>query len=98
MSVASTSIDAYRDHRSSGELGTQQRKVMLFFHTRGGEHTRAELSDLIPMRLSSVCGRVNELVKLGYLEERDRRPCKVTGINAHPLMVRPAQMLLRLSV
>jgi hypothetical protein len=75
MSVADTSLEAYREHRQSGELGAQQRKVMLFFHLKGGEHTRSELAEKIPMRLSSVCGRVNELIKLGYLVECERRPC-----------------------
>lgn len=92
--IADTSLDAYREHRDSGELGEQQKKVMLFFHTKGGEHTRSELAEKIPMRLSSVCGRVNELIKLGYLTEAERRPCKVTGINAHPVKLPPRQLEL----
>ena len=94
MSVADTSLDAYREHRESGELGAQQKKVMLFFHLKGGEHTRSELSERIPMRLSSVCGRVNELIDLGYLVECQRRPCKVTGRSAHPVKLPPRQLEL----
>jgi predicted transcriptional regulator len=94
MSVADTSLDAYREHRDSGELGAQQKKVMMFFHLKGGEYTRSELAQSIPMRLSSVCGRVNELIKLGYLVECQRRPCKVTGINAHPIKLPPRQLEL----
>jgi len=90
--IADTSLEAYREHRKSGELGAQQRKVMLFFHMKGGEHTRAELAERIPMRLSSVCGRVNELLEMGYLVEGSRRPCKSTGRNAHPLKLPPRQM------
>lgn len=90
--VASTSLDAYREHRYSGELGEQQKKVMLFFHSNGGEHTRSELSKRVPMRLSSVCGRVNELIKMGYLTEGPRRRCSETGINAHPVKL-PARQL-----
>jgi hypothetical protein len=92
MSVADTSLDAYRAHRDSGELGAQQRKVMLFFHTFGGQHTRSELAEKIPMRLSSVCGRVNELVELGYLTEGPRRLCSVTQRNAHPVKLPPRQL------
>lgn len=92
--VADTSLDAYREHRDSGELGAQQKKLMLFFHTKGGQHTRAELAEKIPMRLSSVCGRVNELVKLGFLVEGDRRACSVTGKNAHVVKLPPRQMEL----
>lgn len=97
VTVADTSLDAYRDHRNSGELGAQQKKVMLFFHMKGGEYTRSELAEKIPMRLSSVCGRVNELVKLGYLVEASRRPCNVTGVNAHPLKLPPRQGALELA-
>lgn len=92
MSVADTSLDAYREHRDSGELGAQQRKVMLFFHTKGGEHTRSELAEKIPMRLSSVCGRVNELVEMGYLVDGPRRACEVTGNPAHVVKLPPKQL------
>lgn len=94
MSVSDTSLDAYREHRDAGKLGAQQKKVMMFFHLKGGEHTRSELAQQIPMRLSSVCGRVNELVKLGFLQECPRRRCAVTGVNAHPLKIPPQQMEL----
>lgn len=90
--IADTSRDAYRVHRESGELGAQQRRVMIFFHTHGGEHTRSELAAKIGMRLSSVCGRVNELIKLGYLVEDPRRPCRETSISAHPVRLPPRQM------
>ncbi len=94
MSVAETSLDNYREHRDSGKLGEQQRRVMLFFHMRGGEHTRSELAEKIPMRLSSVCGRVNELIALGYLDEAARRQCRVTGKSAHPVRLPPRQLSL----
>lgn len=92
--IADTSRSAYREHRASGELGTQQRKLMLFFHGRGGEHTRSELAQSTGMRLSSVCGRVNELVAMGYLEDAPRRACRVTGKSAHPVRIRVAQLNL----
>ena len=92
--IADTSRDAYHEHQESGELGRQQKTIMLFFHSRGGEHTRSELAEKVGMRLSSVCGRVNELIKLGYLVEGGRRPCGVTGINAHPVKLPPRQLEL----
>lgn len=92
--IADTSRDAYREHRDSGELGAQQKKIMIFFHTKGGEHTRSELAEKVPMRLSSVCGRVNELIEMGYLTEGARRPCTVTGTNAHPVKLPPRQLEL----
>lgn len=92
--IADTSLEAYREHRDSGELGAQQRKIMIFYHLEGGEFTRSELAEKIGMRLSSVCGRVNELVELGYLAEGARRPCRVTGRNAHPVKLPPRQLEL----
>jgi hypothetical protein len=87
LTVADTSADAFHEHRDSGRLGEQQRRLMLWFHQHGGAHTRAELSQATGLRLSSVCGRVNELVALGYLEEGARRPCRVTGRSAHVLAI-----------
>jgi DNA-binding IclR family transcriptional regulator len=86
--IATTSRDAYDEHLESGKLGEQQRKLMLWFHTHGGRYTRAEIASTTGMRLSSVCGRVNELIQLGYLEEGDRRKCIVTGRSAHPVGIR----------
>lgn len=94
MTVSDTSLDAFREHRDAGKLGAQQKKVMMFFHLNGGERTRSEIARDTGMRLSSVCGRVNELVKLGFLVECPRRRCAVTGINAHPLKIPPRQMEL----
>lgn len=90
--IADTSRDAYRDHRDSGELGAQQRQIMKFYHLEGGDFTRSELAEKLGMRLSSVCGRVHELIKLGYLVEGARRRCRVTGIHAHPVRLPPRQM------
>lgn len=95
--TADTSVDAYHEHRESGELGAQQKKIMLWFHANGGEHTRSELSSRLGMRLSSVCGRVNELVEMKYLVEGPRRPCRMTGRSAHPVKIPPRQMMLELS-
>lgn len=95
--TADTSRDAYREHREAGRLGEQQRRIMLHFHGHGAEWTRSEISEGLGMRLSSVCGRVNELILLGYLAECSRRPCRVTGRSAHPVKVRPRQLALELA-
>lgn len=92
--IADTSLDAYREHRDSGDLGAQQRQIMKFYHLEGGEFTRSELAEKLGMRLSSVCGRVHELIKLGYLVEGARRPCKVTRIAAHPVKLPLRQIRL----
>ncbi len=91
--IADTSIDAYDEHRDSGRLGEQQRRLMHWLHVNPGEYTRSELAKRTGIRLSSICGRVAELIALGYLEESCRRRCTETGRSAHPVRIRvPKEM------
>lgn len=84
MSVASTSIENYHQHRDSGRLGKQQQLIL--DGMRGGEsYSRRELAAHLGLELSSICGRVNELVASGYLEELPTRRCSVTGKSVHPV-------------
>lgn len=88
-----TSIDAYHDLEAAGVLGGQQRRIMLFLHTYPQQSfTRAELAKLMGMRLSSICGRVNELIELGYLEDGDKRKCRESGRTCHVIRVRQMQL------
>ena len=86
--IADTSLDAYTEHRDSGRLGEQQRRLMEWLHLNPGQYTRSELAKRTGIRLSSICGRVNELIELGYLEEAERRRCTETGRSAHPVRIR----------
>lgn len=75
--VADTSIAAY--HAMRPRLGGQQNQVVGFLARNvHRDYTRSELAEATGMRLSSVCGRVAELI--------ERR---VTGVNAHPLRLAP---------
>lgn len=98
--IASTSLDAHREHRASGKLGEQQRAIMLWFHAkhRDVDVTRAELAKATGIRLSSVCGRVFELIEAGYLEETGRRRCTVTGSSAHALRIARPKVPQQLSL
>lgn len=89
MSVATTSIENYREHRSSGKLGAQAREILEFLakHTHR-DWSRAELADDLDLRLSSVCGRVNELIHGGYLDMAPTRKCQVTGKKIHPVRLK----------
>ena len=90
MSAEDTRNVAYLEHRDSGELGAQQRTIMRFFHCPGREerdYSLNEIAQLTGIRLSSVSGRVNELKKLGYLEEALVRRDKITGRSVTPLRV-----------
>lgn len=86
--VSDTSIDNYVIHRASGRLGRQQLMVLAVMG-RGRDYSRAELAQLTGMRLSSVCGRVNELLELKRLTEAPTRACKVTGRTVHPVYLVP---------
>lgn len=47
--------------------------------------TRGELAEITGLRLSTICGRVNELMKAGAVIEDPARKCSTSGRSAHPL-------------
>jgi DNA-binding MarR family transcriptional regulator len=71
--IRETSLDAYHSLEDRGLLQPMERRVMLVFHSTRGQHTRKELSALCHMPINAVCGRVNSLVKKGFLEELPER-------------------------
>ncbi len=86
---SSTSIQNYHEHRRSGKLGDQAQQVLDFLTARpNSNYSRAELAEATGLRLSSVCGRVNELVERGYITERPQRPCLITGKTISPVRVK----------
>lgn len=90
-SVSTTSIDAYK--AMGPRLGRQQQVIVSYLAKNAHrDYTRAELAQYVGMRLSSVCGRVKELLDLHIVTECPRRPCSTTKINAHPVRLAPAQM------
>lgn len=86
MAVADTSIENYHLHRDSGQLTRQQLEILQVMK-HGYDYSRAELSELTGIKVSSVCGRVNELLNMTppYLCEAPKRHCKVTGRTVHPV-------------
>lgn len=93
MSAKPISIEAYRKHIDSGKAHAQWVRIYVllrFYFPPGYEQirrTRSELSDYTGIRLSSVCGRVNELIQAGLLTEYPRRNCQITNEPAHPVGV-----------
>ena len=79
--VQDTSIESFLDHRASGKLQAQQREVMLALHNPRmlGDWSLQELSRYTSIAVHVLSARVNELIKLGYLERCERRKCSVTG-------------------
>ena len=84
MSVAPTSIAAYRDHQAAGKIGLQSQQI-LDTMLPGRDYSRRELSAFAGLELSSVCGRVNEMLGIGMIEEGPPRKCKVTGKTIKPV-------------
>jgi predicted transcriptional regulator len=74
-----TSRDAY--HSIEGTIGFRQRAVYNALH-ESGPMTNNELAELLGWRINTINPRVNELVKMGFVREEKRRPCKITGFKA----------------
>lgn len=91
MTVASTSIAAYRDLQARDQLNPQQSRIVAHFALHPAPLTRAELAALISMKLQSVCGRVNELIEAGVLVEDPARKCGMGGRSAHPVRLAAKQ-------
>lgn len=83
--VRDTSVDSYHEHRDSGKLGKQQQRIVTYMRACPGGYTRSELAAVMGARLSSVCGRINELIKRGIVHDAPRRTCRITGKNAHEI-------------
>lgn len=50
----------------------------LLDNSQGQEFSRAELAEILSMRLSSVCARVREMLDKEMIEEGNSRQCSVT--------------------
>lgn len=85
MSVAETSIVAYKEHRATGKVGSQ---AMSIFESMefNKDYSRRELVKLTGLELSSVCGRVNEMLQIGMIQEVDQRKCSITGKTIKPVV------------
>lgn len=77
MRVSETQAEAFRS-LSAQHLSESQIKVMALFHDAETLLTREEISARTGLRLSSVCGRVRELLDAGDLKKRDKVRCIAT--------------------
>lgn len=86
MTAATTSIENYREHKSSGKLGAQASEIVKFL-TRYSDRdwSRAELAEAMNLRLSSVCGRVNELIQSKHVQPQHPRRCQITKKTVSPV-------------
>ena len=73
-----TSLCAYYNLRNAGLLGEKQRLVLDAFK-KNGPHTDLEISILMGFKdPNKIRPRRNELVKLGFLEEKGKKSCKIS--------------------
>ena len=75
--IADTSVIAYNEHKVSGKVG-QQSNFLLNYMKSGVSYSRRELAKQTGIELSSVCGRINELLEMGLIEEGTKRKCLIT--------------------
>lgn len=85
MAVADTSIEAYKEHKDEG-LANRQASQILQWLQEGKDYSRREIARGMGLELSSVCGRVNELMSVGLLEEAPKRRCSITHKTINPVM------------
>jgi predicted transcriptional regulator len=87
MTVANTSIEAYDAHKAAGKVGAQANMILGIMNS-SQNYSRREIARLAGIELSSVCGRVNELLEVGLLVEDPKRKCSVTGKTINPVRTR----------
>ena len=86
MTVAATSRRAYLEHEAAGKLSEQQLAILNAMEPGQG-YSRSELAEMTGIRLSSVCGRVNEMLQVGILTVQATRRCSVTRRTINPVAI-----------
>ncbi|MDR5736158.1 hypothetical protein QCE47_27990 [Caballeronia sp. LZ025] len=79
MKASQTQIDAYHNMSSKQISAKQQMVLDVFDGDKSVTLTREEISSRTNLKLSSVCGRVHELVQAGNLAVRGSVKCVATG-------------------
>ena len=68
-----TSLEAYWHGRTNKQFSKQAAQVLDNLNVYGPA-TRAELARRTGFKLSAICGRVNELITIGVVEEKYKVP------------------------
>ena len=75
--VKDTSLDAYNDLKKDFQLGKMQQTILNTMEN-GTPYTRKELSRLTGIEISSIAGRVNELVDYGCIYVIGKKKCSIS--------------------
>ena len=79
MRTTHTQLAGY-DSVTCAKKRTQKQMILDLFYSWHLTLTRQEIADRTNMRLSSVCGRVRELLDAGALKVRGTQKCAATGV------------------
>lgn len=88
--VADTSVEAYAKYCASNKVSPAQR-IVLHVLAYDGPQTRQDIAKLSGMSLSSVCGRVRELVLAGAICNHERVYDVLTGCSQWKLKIKEDQ-------
>lgn len=84
--IRDSSFLSYQEAINTGAIGEQCQRIAEAVIEANQPVTRRELELLTGISISSISGRVNEMVKLGILKELDLSICPITGRRVHPLI------------
>lgn len=84
-----TSLQAYWSERLAFRLTAKQAQILDDLYINGSA-TRAQLEQRTKMKLCCVCGRVNELITIGAIEEFEKVKDDTTQKNVWNLRVKEA--------
>ena len=90
MTVALTSLEAYKEAVINGTVKTQRDKIFRWLvanTSKGKSFTRNEIAEYNSMRLSGVCGRIRQLIDDGFIIEADERPDRFTQVRSKTVAV-----------
>lgn len=84
--VRNSSLDAYFYIRGNGTVLNQKGRIIEDLVKARTSLTRVEISKRTGITINAVSGRVNELIRDGYLHESSqKRKCHFTGMYVYPL-------------
>lgn len=89
MTVAATSLQAYREIQREGGLSHRQAQVLAAVKP-GKDYSLSELVKLTGLPVNVISARCNELRAAGRLVLAPARRCSLTGRTVHPVKL-PAQ-------
>jgi len=81
-----TSRISYKDLIETGRQGTQVKSILKLLST-GESLSRREIADVVRLETSSVSGRVNDLIKMGVVQENKMRKCLISKKLVKPVSI-----------